>query len=335
MCCSDAVQVSVVVPAFNRPETLAGCLEALAAQRTSRTWEVIVVDDGSSEDLSGIESTFRKRFSLTWVRLPVNGGPARARNAGIERARGEIVLFTDADCRPEPGWLDAMAAPFDDTAVTGAKGVYRTAQTDLWARLAQLEFEERFELLSRQADIDFIDTYSGAFRRSSLNAVGGFDTSFPRADNEDVDLSFRIKAQGGRFAFVPSAVVWHSHREGAWRYFLLKIGRGYWRMRVYRRHPGKAGRDSYTPLSMKAQLALLVMLPFLLMTSRDRRRMMAFWLAGWAATCVSLARISLRTAPDLLPWTPVLPFLRGVALIIGMGKGIAAAAAERLRDSCR
>ncbi len=331
----EAIQVSVVVPAFNRPETLAGCLDALAAQKTSRTWEVIVVDDGSSDDLSGVESTFRGRLPLIWVTMPANGGPARARNAGIGKARGELVLFTDADCRPEPGWLDAMAAPFEDSSVTGAKGVYKTAQTDLWARLAQLEFEERFELLSGQDDIDFVDTYSGAFRRSALTAVGGFDTSFPRADNEDVDLSFRIKALGGRFVFVPEAVVWHTHREGAWRYFLLKIGRGYWRMRVYRRHPGKAGRDSYTPSSMKAQLALLALLPFFLLSSRYRGRLLAFWLVSWVATCMSLARISLRTVPALLPWTPVLPFVRGVALLIGMAKGIAAAATGRLRDLFR
>ncbi|HOT29135.1 MAG TPA: glycosyltransferase [Candidatus Ozemobacteraceae bacterium] len=331
----EPLQVSVVVPAFNRPETLAGCLEALAAQQTSRTWEVIVIDDGSSDNLSDVESRFKERIPLTWVRMPVNGGPARARNAGIGKARGEIVLFTDADCRPEPGWIDALSAPFDDPGVTGAKGVYKTAQTDLWAKLAQLEFEERFELLSGQPDIDFVDSYSGGFRRAALVAVGGFDTSFPRADNEDVDLSFRIKALGGRFVFVPGAVVWHTHREGAWRYFLLKIGRGYWRMRVYRRHPGKAGRDSYTPFSLKAQLVLLAVLPVLLLSPRYRRRLLPVWLISWVATCVSLARISLRRDPSLLPWTPVLPFVRGVALIIGMVKGIAAAAAERLRDSSR
>ncbi|MBP7635885.1 glycosyltransferase [Candidatus Ozemobacteraceae bacterium] len=331
----EPIRVSVVVPAFNSPEALAGCLEALAAQKTSLTWEVIVVDDGSSESLASVEARFSMLLPLIWVTLPVNGGPARARNAGIERARGEIVLFTDADCRPEPGWLDAMAAPFDDPSVIGAKGVYKTAQTDLWARLAQLEFEERFELLSGQDDIDFVDTYSGAFRRLALAAVGGFDTSFPRADNEDVDLSFRIKALGGRFVFVPDATVWHTHREGAWRYFLLKIGRGYWRMRVYRRHPGKAGRDSYTPFSMKAQLVLLATLPVLLLSPSLRRRFLPLWLFSWGATCLSLARISLRNEPALLPWTPILPFVRGVALIIGMTKGLATAAAERLRDSSR
>lgn len=335
MTCSDAIQVSVIIPAYNRPEILAECLEALTLQKTSRRWEAIVVDDGSSDDLSGVQKTFASRLPLTWITLAKNGGPAQARNAGIGKARGEVVLFTDADCRPEPDWLEEMANRFDDQNVTGAKGRYRSAQTDLWARLAQLEFEERFELLSISHDIDFVDTYSGAFRRSQLTAVGGFDTGFPRADNEDVDLSFRIKALGGRFVFVSKAVVWHRHREGAWKYFLLKIGRGYWRMRVYRRHPGKAGRDSYTPGTMKAQLALLALAPFLLLLPRFARQAVPIWLAAWLATCIPLARIALRTSPGLLPWTPILAFVRGVALIIGMLWGAAAAAGEYLRGSSR
>jgi len=328
---SDAVQVSVVVPAYNRPSILAECLEALALQATSHRWEVIVVDDGSFEDLTPVEEAYRNRLNLTWVKLAQNGGPARARNAGIAKARGELVFFTDADCRPEPDWLEEMAKPFKDPAVTGAKGRYKTSQRDVWARLAQLEFEERFELLSTSHDIDFVDTYSGAFRRAQLNEVGGFDTSFPRADNEDVDLSFRIKARGGRFVFVPRAIVWHRHREGAWNYFLLKIGRGYWRMRVYRRHPEKAGRDSYTPFSMKAQLAMLVATPLLFLYPRLWRALVP----GWLISCLPLARLSLTRDPGLFPWTPVLPLVRGAALLIGMLRGAAAAAGEYLRGSFR
>lgn len=261
------IAVSVVVPVYNNPEGLTACLEALAVQQTARSFEVVVVDDASTVDLEPIRTAFTPRLSLQWHRLPRNSGPAAARNAGIQAARGELVLFTDGDCRPEPLWLDALARPFDDPAVRGAKGVYRTAQTDRVARLAQLEFEERYDLLATFPDIDFVDTYSGAFRRADLLAVGGFDTSFRRADNEDVDLSFRIKARGGRFVFVPTAVVWHRHREGWAGYARLKFGRGFWRMKVYRKHPHKAGRDTYTPWTLKAQLGLLGLAPLLAMGS--------------------------------------------------------------------
>ncbi len=256
------VAVSVVISVYNNPEGLTACLEALVGQQTTRSFEVVVVDDASTADLGMVRSAFTPRLTLQWHRLPHNSGPATARNAGIRAARGDLILFTDGDCRPEPQWLEALARPFDDPAVRGAKGVYRTDQTDVVARLAQLEFEERYDLLATFSDIDFVDTYSGAFRRVDLLAVGGFDTTFRRADNEDVDLSFRLKARGGRFVFVPDAVVWHRHREGWTRYASLKFGRGYWRMKVYSQHPGKVGRDTYTPWTLKAQLALLLLAPW-------------------------------------------------------------------------
>ncbi|HEY9069914.1 MAG TPA: glycosyltransferase family 2 protein, partial [Candidatus Ozemobacteraceae bacterium] len=80
---NESPRISVVVPAFNRPAILGECLDALSAQRTERSWEVIVVDDGSIEDLRPVEQAFRERLPLTWIRLDKNGGPARARNAGI------------------------------------------------------------------------------------------------------------------------------------------------------------------------------------------------------------------------------------------------------------
>lgn len=323
--------VSVIVPVFNNPAGLAACLESLAAQETARPFEVVVVDDGSTDDLGPVRHRFQGRLPLNWQVMPRNRGPAMARNAGIRAARGELILFTDGDCRPEPQWLEALAAPFADPAVRGTKGVYRTAQTDTWARLAQLEFEERYGLLASHPDIDFIDTYSGGFRRADLDAVGGFDTTFPRADNEDVDLSFRVKALGGKFVFARDAIVWHRHREGWWNYARLKFGRGFWRMKVYRKHPGKAGRDTYTPWTLKAQLALACLSPLLMFLPGLRRT----WLGAWLFTCLPLARLAIPRQPLLLPLVPIFLLVRAVALLAGMAASIGGAPAEDLRGSSR
>ncbi len=312
--------VSVVIPVLNSREKLTRCLEALVGQRTSQVFEVIVVNDGSSEDLTPVRQAFASRLTLRWLNFEKNSGPAVARNAGIDAARGDIVLFTDADCRPEPDWVERMTMVFRDPRVTGAKGVYVTDQNDLWARLAQIEFEERYELLRQCDDIDFVDTYSGAYRRGELLAVKGFDTSFPRADNEDVDLSFRVKKRGGKFVFVPEAKVWHYHREGFWGYARLKFWRGYWRVHVYRRHPEKAGRESYTPLSLKAQLGLVALFPLLLL-SRRSLRWLAIWLCAWLTTCVPLWRKSLSSRPELIPAIPVFCLVRGLSLLAGVCYG--------------
>src|SRR5438270_189444 len=83
-------------------------------------------------------------------------------------------------------------------------------------------------------------TYPAAFRRAAFLAAGGFDERFPTANNEDVELSYRLAAQGARLVFAPTARVYHTHPATLGRYLRVKFGRGYWRTLVYRMYPGKA-----------------------------------------------------------------------------------------------
>ena len=141
----NQLEYSVVVPAFQAADVVGLCVRALSEQSMDRTrYEIIVVDDGSTDDTADVA---REAGADQVVCIP-HGGPSVARNAGIEAARGEIVLFTDADCEPGPDWLARMTAPFTDAEVMGVKGTYRTRQTALIARLTQLEFEIRYERMA-------------------------------------------------------------------------------------------------------------------------------------------------------------------------------------------
>jgi cellulose synthase/poly-beta-1,6-N-acetylglucosamine synthase-like glycosyltransferase len=185
-----------------------------------------------------------------------NAGPAAARNRGASEARGALILFTDDDCVPMAGWLEAMIEPFEDPEVVGAKGVYRTHQKRLIARFVQIEYEDRYRLMAGLESIDFIDTYSAAFRRDRFLEMTGYDTSFPVACAEDAELSYRMSARGWKMKFVPSAVVYHTHPETLSRYLKRKYKFTYWRMLALRKNPSKAMRDSHTPQLMKVQLLL-------------------------------------------------------------------------------
>lgn len=248
---------SVIIPAFNAARTVAQCLDALAAQSIAHdTFEVIVVDDGSVDATAKIISDYPFRY----IRQP-NAGPASARNHGAREASGEIILFTDADCAPAPDWIAQMTRPFDEPDVMAVKGAYRTHQHSLTARFAQVEFEERFELLKRAPSIDMVDTYSAAFRREAFWSAGGFDTNFPVANNEDTELSYKLSAAGHKMVFNPDAVVYHmKHPASPAIYARQKFWRGYWRMVVYKRFPRKMIRDTYTPKTLKAQVVLSVLL---------------------------------------------------------------------------
>ncbi len=254
--------ISVVIPAYNAQETLEQCLSALTKQtHPADSYEVIVVDDGST-DLTG---KIAQDYAVRYIRQ-VNQGPAAARNNGVRQARGDIILFTDADCVPDNNWISEMLKPFDEAQVAAVKGAYRTRQHSLSARFAQLEFEERFELLKKADSIDMVDTYSAGFRRDIFLELGGFDTSFPVANNEDTELSYRMSAQGYKMVFSPQAIVCHlRHSDTIIKYARLKFWRGYWRMVVYKKFPDKMLKDSYTPQTLKLQIlflyAALLLLP--------------------------------------------------------------------------
>jgi glycosyltransferase involved in cell wall biosynthesis len=243
--------ISIIIPAYNAAQTLPACLAALQSQ-TQPPGEIIVVDDGSHDQTAQVA----RAYGAHLLEQP-HQGPAAARNLGIRQACGDIVLLTDADCEPVPTWVAEMMRPFADPRVVGVKGSYRTNQQERVARLAQYEFEERYDRLEQLATIDFVDSYAAAFRVAVLRKMGGFDPAFPQANNEDVELSYRLARVGCRLMFNRQAVVYHRH-PNTWRAYLCrKIKRGYWRMMVYRLHPGKAVRDSYTPQLLKAQIALM------------------------------------------------------------------------------
>jgi glycosyltransferase involved in cell wall biosynthesis len=197
----ETILYSVVIPAYNADKTLSDTLIALKHQSIyPADYEVIVVDDGSTDKTAALAH----RFGANCINQP-NRGPAAARNNGVRVAKGDIILFTDADCLPDWDWIRQMTLPFQNKQTVGVKGTYRTRQTELAARFAQAEFEDRYDLLKKVAAIDMVDTYSASFRREVLITIGLFDESFPVANNEDAELSYRLCAAGYLLEFNPRA----------------------------------------------------------------------------------------------------------------------------------
>lgn len=250
------MNISVVVPVYNGQDTIAACLESLLAQKPDgHELEIVVVDDGSRDNTAKIVSGFS---GVRLLSQPRNAGPAAARNRGAREAIGDVVLFTDADCVPGEGWVSEMVGSFArDSSVAGVKGTYRTRQREITARFVQLEFEFKYERMKRRRTIAFIDTYSAGYRREIFLEAGGFDTGFPVASTEDIELSFRLAARGHRLIFNPNAFVYHRHPV-SWTDFLKrKFKYAYWGAVVMRRYPDKVMNDSYTPLTQKLQMVMV------------------------------------------------------------------------------
>ncbi len=207
------IEFSIVVPAHNRPLRLSQCLQAIATLAFPVTrYEVIVVDDGSEESLEPVVVPFLSHLNITLLRQP-NSGPAGARNTGAAKARGRYVVFTDDDCRPDPGWLDALATRLQasPSCAAGGKTVNGLAENP-FSSASQILIEYLYRHWNRDADdAVFITSNNLAFPRARFVEVRGFDPNFPLAAAEDRELCDRWRSQGGRIVFVPDAIVHHFH----------------------------------------------------------------------------------------------------------------------------
>jgi cellulose synthase/poly-beta-1,6-N-acetylglucosamine synthase-like glycosyltransferase len=317
---SPSLPASVIVPVLNGVETIGACLTALLAQTVNdSSYEILVVDDGSTDGSAQAAA----RFGVIMIQQE-HAGAAAARNRGAQQAKGQILLFTDADCEPMPDWIEEMLVPFANPGVVGVKGVYRTRQRSLVARFTQAEYEEKYSRLARADRIDFVDTYAAAYRRDVFWEHGGFDEQF--LYDEDQEFSFRLARAGHKLVFAPEAVVFHQHPQTVLNYCWRKVRLGRWKVRVHVRHPAKAVRDSYTPWSQKAQIVLL---PLTILAVLAAALGLTTWLIAAALAGVGLLSVvpllnkSVRQGWLVVMVSPVLVAFRALALGLGLLWGIA------------
>jgi glycosyltransferase involved in cell wall biosynthesis len=313
--------VSIIIPTFNGASRISNCLDALLKQTAERNVEILVVNDGSTDNTVEVVT----RYSGIRLISQSNAGPAAARNRGASESRGTIILFTDDDCVPMPNWLGAMTEPFDDPEVVGAKGVYRTRQKSLVARFVQIEYEDRYRMMADLDSIDFIDTYSAAFRRDRFLEMTGYDTSFPVACAEDVELSFRMSARAWKMKFAPAAIVCHTHPDTISRYLSKKYKFAFWRMLAVRKNPSKVVKDSHTPQLMKLQVlfapALLLAIAFDL-TVRPAVSASTLIVAIFLVSTLPFAVRAIRKDPVVGVLSPALLAARACAQVLGVTAGL-------------
>ncbi len=316
------VKISVVVPAYNAAATLGDCLEALLTQTVSGTeYEVIVVDDGSTDGTAEVTKALVDS-RVTLLSQP-NGGAAAAKNLGVRHARGEVILFTDADCVPRPDWIEAMRIAFADPEIVGVKGICQTRQQGLIPRFTQIEYEDKYDMMARHRYIDFVDTASAGYRKRVLVENGGFDPTLRTV--EDVELSFRLSRQGYKMVFAPQAVVYHRHPETLGAYARRKLAYGFWRTRIYQRYPQKVIKDSRTPQTQKIQVVLFCLLTAALIGSPFFPGLLlatALFLFLFLISTLPFVSKALRKDRLVGVLSPLLLLVRAAAIGVGLVAGV-------------
>lgn len=198
--------VSVIIPVYNGESVLPAQLAALAEQTYQGNLEIVVADNGSTDGTREVALAFAGRFEEFRV-LDASAvrGPSHARNVGGYAARGDLLLFCDADDVVSSTWVGAMVGAASTADLLAGVGVETDRpETQAWSA-TPIEPAVRFRFLPWHRSSNL------AFRREVFEAVGGFDES--RVVGEDVDICWRVQLAGYRFAFVAGARVAYRDRD--------------------------------------------------------------------------------------------------------------------------
>ena len=321
--------ISIIIPAYNSEKTISKTIESLLKQNYSKkNYEIIIVDDGS------IDNTQDTILKFKQVRLIKQNhkGPATARNLGARNAKGDILLFTDADCILDKNWIKEMVKPFTNPEIIGVSGTYKTLNNDnFMARFIGYEIEERHERMKRQKFIDFIGTFSAAYRKKIFLKFGGFDTRFKTSSGEDPELSYRIDKAGLKMVFQPKAIVFHPHPNSLWKYLKQKYKRAVWRNLMYwGKHKEKIMSDSYTSKSMFLQIFLsglvfLISLSLIILKFSITFSFLLFFVSLFTLTIIfniKFLTFLLRKEKSIAFLSPFILILRNSVVILGIFEGL-------------
>ena len=240
-------RISVIIPTCNRPDQLRDCLTALTRQTYPRSsFEVVIVDDGSEPPIDGIATDYSDKLDVRVIRQ-ARQGPAAARNFGVTSARGNLIAFTDDDCRPAADWLERLLARLDAGGARLVGGrVVNALDDNIFATTSQLIHEMAYAHHNTGGEqAQFFASNNMAVDADSLVRIGGFDPAF-RVASEDRDLCARWHESGRALVYAPDAEVAHAHHLTLTRFWKqhFRYGRGAWR---YHQSLRKRGRGRFAP----------------------------------------------------------------------------------------
>ena len=236
-------EISVIVPVYDDPR-LARCLDGLFDQTLPRErYEVLVVDNGPGDAMRALTAAYPAEYLVE-----ATAGAYAARNRAIEKARGEILVFTDADCWAPPQWLSVIRSVFDDPGCEAAVGPSWTLNRDTVGRLVQDVDDQRWARLGREGHVNYCDTRNLAARRE-LFVREPFDASFRHGG--DLEWGLRITQRGHRVRFVQAMALGHENVSSlsAVRQRGIRRGRGV--AAIQRKHGAHTRISGARPLTVR------------------------------------------------------------------------------------
>lgn len=282
------MEISVVIPTYNRFEKLRRCLESVRDQDFKGEYEVLVVeDDASGRSRAVVEDVGRlsKKAPFRYFSQD-HKGPATARNRGVSEAKAEIIAFTDDDCVVPKNWLTSLALGFEQYKSAGGVGGYmeapaETMKCSIFSRYESHVTHKVYGAGSVEVlggfEVPTGGTNNIAFKKSVIKEVGGFDETFPVAAGEDADLKLRIVSAGYKILYVPIKVA-HYHVLGFQAFIRQSWVRGIGSFYFHKKHGGGLG--------MFALVGMLMLLPAIFVKDLLKKVPVGVAVLKWVASGV-------------------------------------------------
>jgi GT2 family glycosyltransferase len=207
---STKLSITVIIPVRHGGEKFRICLQSLAASKPAPD-EIIIVADGDSDG----SWRMAKEFDMQVLRIPVAGGPARARNRGAQVAKGDILFFMDADVVAPPDTVGRIGDAFQENpALTAVFGSYDDAPAETSFLSQYKNLLHHYVHQTSNEDASTFWSGCGAIRRQVFLEMGGFDKTYRRPSIEDIELGYRLKKAGYKIRLIKALQVKHLKRWG-------------------------------------------------------------------------------------------------------------------------
>jgi len=209
-----ASDFSFIIPVFNRPEEIRELLESFCALDSPKTFEIVIIEDGSTLDSKLIVDHFQDLLKISYY-AKENTGPGHSRNYGMERAKGRYFIILDSDCILPPTYLEAVISKLNSHYVDGFGGpdAAKDSFTDLQKAInfSMTSYMTTGGIRGGKISVENYEprSFNMGISKGAFQATGGFGRIHP---GEDPDLSIRLKEMGYHLHLIPEAFVYHKRR---------------------------------------------------------------------------------------------------------------------------
>jgi len=228
------MKLSVIIPAYNCADTIGQQLDALMRQEWDAPWEVIVADNGSTDDTRAVVERYQGKLpGLRFVDASQRSGAGHARNRGAEEASGDVFLFCDADDEVAEGWVTALGNALREVDfVASAHEPFKLSDPEV----AKMRWCPQQKELQEYKYPPFLPHAGGCglgIKRFAHEAVGGFDESFYKL--QDTDYCWRVQLAGFKLHFVPDALIHVRFRNDATATYKQMRQWGEYNVKIYKK----------------------------------------------------------------------------------------------------